>query len=134
MKKCSKCKEMKPLGRFYQNRKEKDGRNAWCKECVKSSRQSAHSKETVRRSKLKRKYGMTVEEYDCLLAGQNGVCVICGKKEVRKNQYGVTRLSVDHNHKTGEIRGLLCNKCNVFLGHLESNYGLLFRALDYLNR
>lgn len=58
-----------------------------------------------RRSKLRQKYGLTLEDYDKMLNSQNGVCFICKERKRR-------RLAVDHDHSTGRIRGLLCDVCN----------------------
>lgn len=63
---------------------------------------------------LRQQFGMTIATYDALLAEQNGVCAIC--KELCSTG---RRLSVDHDHSTGRIRGLLCKRCNLFLGVLE---------------
>lgn len=89
----------------------------------------------------KRTYGISLEEYETLLRSQNGLCKICRKSEIRKSATGlVHRLSLDHNHKCcpgtkscGKcIRGLLCHKCNVAIGHLNDDPDLLARAIDYL--
>lgn len=65
---------------------------------------------------LKAKYGLTEDEYDLLLAAQGGVCAICGRFETVKRGSNVSRLSVDHDHATGQVRGLLCQSCNVICG------------------
>ena len=72
--------------------------------------------------------GATVEKYNQLLEDQNYCCKICGRHvtEFKKN------LHLDHNHKTGEIRGLLCGKCNLGLGNLDDNIGILEKAIKYL--
>ncbi len=57
-----------------------------------------------------KRYGITVEQYDAMLRQQNGLCAICGRAPKR------FRLAVDHDHETGEIRGLLCTRCNLGLG------------------
>lgn len=75
---------------------------------------------------LKRRYGITAEEYDHLLAMQNGRCHICNDLP------GKHRLSVDHDHKTGRIRGLLCHNCNHALGKFKDNIIHLFKAIKYL--
>ena len=67
---------------------------------------------------LKCRYGIDLKQYEKLLQEQGGLCAICGSPP--PNSYK-KRLSVDHDHKTGEIRGLLCTKCNVTLGWLEKN-------------
>lgn len=74
---------------------------------------------------LKKRYGITVEQYDLLLKSQKGVCAICGG-----NNLDEKRLSVDHDHNTGEVRGLLCNTCNRKLGWFEA---LRESIEDYLN-
>jgi hypothetical protein len=66
-----------------------------------------------RRYSMKR-YGITVEQYDHMLASQGGVCALCGCPPHKK------RLSVDHDHNTGAIRGLLCVLCNSTIGRIES--------------
>ena len=62
---------------------------------------------------------------------QNGVCAICGNPETATSHGTIRRLSVDHDHETGEVRGLLCSKCNFALGLFYSE-GLLNSAKDYL--
>ena len=77
---------------------------------------------------LKKRYGITLDDYGRILAEQDGRCAICGGHQSKQKH----RLSVDHDHATGEIRGLLCTRCNVFLGRIESPEGLLNKALEYL--
>jgi hypothetical protein len=72
---------------------------------------------------------MTVEEYDILLESQNFVCAICGG--VNPNN---KRLCVDHNHETGQVRGLLCDCCNRGIGQLKDSIRLVSNALEYLIR
>jgi hypothetical protein len=83
-------------------------------------------KATDRRTKMKQK-GITVEEYDARLEAQDGLCAIC-----RQLNASVRRLAVDHNHETGEIRGLLCSHCNRALGLFKDDPALLKAAIDYL--
>lgn len=78
-------------------------------------------------SKLKHKYHLTLEGYYTLLEQQDGVCAICGKT-CKTNE----RLSVDHNHSTGKVRGLLCRTCNLGIGHFQDSPEILSKALDYL--
>lgn len=72
-----------------------------------------------RRYQLGKRYGITPEQYDEMLADQSGVCAICCGLPDRSNGSGPKRLVVDHNHDTGEVRGLLCWSCNVKLHALE---------------
>jgi hypothetical protein len=79
-------------------------------------------------------YGLTVEDYDRLLAEQGGVCAICRQPETRRKRRSSTEvvpLAVDHDHDTGVVRGLLCHTCNVRLGHVDDR-AWLDRALAYL--
>lgn len=84
---------------------------------------------------LKRKFGITQEEYNKILKDQNSVCFLCLNVETRKHKNTITqRLSIDHDHKTGKIRGLLCNNCNRGIGLLQDNSEILKRAVFYLER
>ena len=77
---------------------------------------------------LKQFYKITKEEYEALLAKQCYVCVVCGKP----NQHN-KRLHIDHDHKTGKVRGLLCNHCNTALGLVHDDVGVLAALIQYLN-
>lgn len=78
-----------------------------------------------RRRLLKRKYGLTLEDFDRLLLAQSNSCAIC---------FIETKLVVDHNHETGEIRGLLCNDCNRNLIAQRNDPEIFLRAAEYLKR
>jgi len=77
---------------------------------------------------LVKRYSLTLDEYNALLAGQNHKCAICGKDPDRETR----RFCVDHDHQTGKVRGLLCNKCNVGLANFTDNPGTLRAAAHYL--
>jgi len=80
-----------------------------------------------------RRRGTDENKYNELLLKQNYVCAICLKAETRKHQNGkIARLSIDHCHKTGKIRGLLCGKCNFAIGQFNDNPYLCERATNYL--
>jgi hypothetical protein len=83
---------------------------------------------------LKKKYGITLKEYNELLESQNYVCSICGKKEnhIHNKTKKKTDLAVDHCHDTGKIRGLLCTNCNIGIGYFKNNSDLLIAAAEYL--
>jgi CRISPR/Cas system-associated protein Cas10 (large subunit of type III CRISPR-Cas system) len=83
-----------------------------------------------RESFLFKKYGITLKEYNTLLNNQNYTCAICKKPPQTKNR----RLCVDHNHSTGEVRGLLCDLCNTALGKLQDDIGILKAAIKYLEK
>jgi len=80
---------------------------------------------------LRSRYGIGLEDYDRMLAEQNGRCLICGKPEERAPKQG-NCLSVDHDHVTGAVRGLLCVHCNAILGYAEDGPHVLRMAIHYL--
>lgn len=83
--------------------------------------------DTQRSAYLKKKYGIGADEYDAMLEEQGGCCVIC-----RGTNANGMRLAVDHDHTTGKVRGLLCNHCNVLIGHARENSDYLMSAVFYL--
>lgn len=84
---------------------------------------------------LRRKYnGLTEDEFETQLIVQGYVCAICKKPNPAKNGNEPERLSVDHNHRTGENRALLCQRCNRVLGMLEDSQELTQRILEYLRK
>lgn len=79
------------------------------------------------------KYKLTIEDYDTMLKDQGGVCAVCGNHEMATTKHGgVKRLAVDHNHSTGEVRGILCNKCNIGISMFDENLDILASATSYL--
>jgi len=76
-----------------------------------------------------RRYGITLKEREIIIDKQNGRCLICDKKLDRTNK---RKSHVDHNHDTGEVRGILCFHCNTGLGNFEENISLLERAIEYI--
>lgn len=79
---------------------------------------------------LRRKYGITLNDYNAILAAQGGGCALCGKKQSTEK----LRLAVDHDHETGNVRGILCHHCNRAIGALGDSVDGIQRALDYLKR
>jgi len=82
---------------------------------------------TSRNRYLLKLYGITEIEYNELFLKQNGKCAIC-----KDEQHGRFKLSVDHNHKTGKVRGLLCGQCNYAIGLLNDNKDNCLNAYEYL--
>lgn len=84
--------------------------------------------ERGKRSMIKKRYGISLEEYEAYRLTFSEFCGICGKPE-KQNR----RLSLDHDHKTKRIRGLLCHNCNVAIGLLQESPELFRKALEYIN-
>lgn len=142
---CPTCKVEKPLAAYtvYKIGKRKGHPAGSCKECrtvLHKTRKRADPTIYERiewPSKLKKLYGITVEQYDTLLAEQNGACAVCGSKSSYSRNYRSTaraKLSVDHCHATGKIRGLLCTRCNRALGLIGDNIETALRMSEYLKR
>ena len=103
--------------------------NNWLKR--KKYYQSEVGISSSRRSHLKRKYGISLEEYNKLSEKQEHKCAICGNSEMNtKNNV----LCIDHNHTTGKVRALLCGLCNTGLGNFLDNKILLENAIKYLDK
>lgn len=134
MKTCTSCKEIKPFSFFHKGINYKDGYRSKCKPCVsvyhKKRNKNPEVKERARANSYKTKYGITTNQYDEMLKQQNGVCKICGSAESKRGDH---RLMVDHDHVTGEVRGLLCNPCNAAIGLLGDNISTLQNAINYLS-
>lgn len=81
-------------------------------------------------TRLKQKFGINYDQYQIILQEQNGVCAICNEPEPVINR----SLSVDHDHETGRIRGLLCSNCNPGIGKFKEKIELLKKAIAYLER
>lgn len=92
--------------------------HSWCRDCIRVEQ---------RHTRRKSHYGITKEEYENKLEEQNGRCAICNGT----NKNG-RALAVDHDHETGDIRGLLCGQCNVVLGMAHDKVDVLASAISYL--
>lgn len=125
-KRCPKCGEVKALSEFTLRLTgpRKGEPVAHCKVCDNEGFREKKKRDPRRyelyewKSKLKRLYGITSEQYYAMLAAQGGVCAICGGHSRRKGR-PVERLCVDHCHKTGRVRGLLCIRCNCALRYFD---------------
>lgn len=113
-KRCTLCGETKPIGEFYTDKRTADGRGSHCKSCF------GPRNATRRRKRI---YGLAAEDYDALVADQGGACAICRE---------VAKLVVDHCHRKGHVRALLCDRCNRLLGVADDNVELLRAAIKYL--
>ena len=128
-KTCPKCGEEKPTDDFYFQRRA-------CKPCVREhQRRFRNAQPDYNHSRnLQRRYGLSVDEYQTLLANQNFACPICEVEISNTIEYkGKRPVAVDHNHETGDVRGILCSMCNLMLGHARENTSILYRAIVYLS-
>jgi hypothetical protein len=86
----------------------------------------------MRKYDLKKSYNMTIEQYDEMLLKQNNCCGICKKHISEIISTKKFNFCVDHDHNTGRIRGLLCDKCNRGIGLLRDDINILINAIEYL--
>ena len=141
-KKCGRCGETKSTTEFYKDRARYDGLDNRCKPCLLAQAKESRArpkgtkkyKRAVYAGNIKRKYGVTIEQYDLMFKCQDGVCAICHKPEPRHYNGVRMRLAVDHNHDTGEARQLLCSKCNFVIGLAQEDPDILEKAVSYLNK
>lgn len=128
MKTCTKCKQEFPetTEYFFKKKGGKNGLNAQCKKChMEAVRANPNFMKQQRASWLRTRYKLTPEQFETMLEQQKGRCGIC--KEERNE-----RLCVDHDHETGEVRGLLCRQCNKALGGFRDSQELLLNAQIWL--
>lgn len=127
---CPTCNKYKDISEFSRLKKTYNGLDYYCKQCKKAYNESR--RENRASSDRKRNYGISDEEYQALKIAQGGVCAICGQSEIRIHKGAQMDLCVDHDHETGEVRGLLCWHCNAGLGHFRDDPQNLSAAIDYL--
>lgn len=98
-----------------------------CDRCYANDRYARQGHKWHGRS-IKRKFGLTPDEYNAMLSSQGGKCALCGRADEER------RMAVDHDHETGTIRGLLCKWCNRGIGLLQDDPDLLRQAAEYIER
>jgi len=145
IKLCCKCKIEKPTVDFCKNKTKKDGINSRCRLCASKQtllsrqlhpervseqwkRYQKANPEALKSRKLKNRYGIDLVEYNRMFLSQEGCCLICEVHQSKLNK----KLSVDHCHNTGRVRGLLCYKCNTIIGLANDNTKTLQSAINYL--
>lgn len=140
MKTCKQCNTEKPITEYYKN-----GPNRYknvCKECGRikalnryhsltddqkdKRRKLNYNSDWHKEYKLMKNYGITRKQFDEMHQNQNGKCYICEKIIEGRD------IKVDHNHKTGKVRKLLCHHCNTSLGLLNENPELFYKCINYL--
>lgn len=145
--KCTKCGEEKPKHEFGNRNKSKGSLQSACKKCCTKQRYEhyqkniEHERKTHKtwnennkdhvkiyaRKKSFKKYGLTEVEYNNILNLQNNKCAICGEVFTKTP-------NIDHNHDTGQVRGLLCGCCNTAFGQLKENVQTMQKMIDYTKR
>ena len=121
---CGDCGEIKPLDEFVRTRAARSGYGSYCLPCHSvRCRSNAAKRGGYRTYHLSRRYGITAEEADYLLARQDGLCAICRSAPA---------VHVDHDHATGAVRALLCFNCNGGLGQFKDNPEVLHAAAYYV--
>jgi hypothetical protein len=133
MKNCNICNKNKPLNEFVERKNRPSGYQAYCKQCHNLKRKLNYNSEYMRNFDLKKSYGITQDDYNEMFTKQNGCCKICEIHILNLNQKRKKHLCIDHDHKTGKIRGLLCDKCNRGIGLLQDSKYVLLNAYNYLN-
>lgn len=156
---CKVCHLSKPLTDFYDADRQKHKppeerrKQKACKQCVLTSRKAYQQlperkirhqalqnirrnrqREKYRNEKLGVRFGINLQEYEEMFKAQGGVCAICKKPEESLHHITkeIKRLAVDHDHKTGKIRGLLCFRCNTFIGRCEDDVSFFSSIVAYL--
>ena len=129
LKECSRCLETLSSEFFSKDKRAKSGLQSRCKSCDKVVKKE--KADYYREWHLQNKYNISSSDYDDMLIEQKGKCAICAIEEKHcENQ----RLAVDHDHGTGEVRALLCKKCNQAIGLLQDSSEFAKSASDYLVR
>lgn len=133
LKFCHMCKAELPLNRYPKNKAKWDGLHTSCKDCSARDIKNRRKKDPDRFKgyDLKRNFGITLEQKSQMLVSQDNKCAACGSSEPG-GQYNTW--SVDHNHKTDKIRGLLCTSCNLTLGNAGEDIHRLVALTAYLTK
>lgn len=154
VKECRRCLAARPVVDFCADKRTSDGLRKWCKACwnaymrarwadgrIDRNKKSVSDKawreanpvkvKTInRRSRLKRFFGITLEQYDGMLAAQGRCCAACGSSDSGDRRFDT--FAVDHDHDTGKVRGLLCANCNRALGLVKDDPDTLVALAAYV--
>lgn len=130
---CNRCKKYLPQDYFGSDKSRISGKSIYCKQCrarlAKEKRKLKPKADSIYR-KLRR-YGLTEDQYQKILKEQDFACQICKTKEPSSVH---TAFYIDHDHATGEVRGLLCRRCNLILGYANDNLDILEASIAYLKK
>jgi hypothetical protein len=140
-KRCTTCKVVKPTTEFYAHPHTRDGLQSVCKQCHAVSSAKVYQRMTATekdrrnaRSKAHR-YGMTLEEMMAYVEAHDENCDVCGKPDTTHRKATWTRkLTFDHDHLSGKLRGMLCSRCNIAIGSAEDDPEVLRALADYIER
>ena len=149
LKPCGRCGRMLRLDRFYRSRASRDGRTHICRDCSNAANRQWREANRDRRAEYRRRYaeanhaelarrgrrtqlrsrfGLSPEQYEAILELQGRACAICGGDNRSK------ALCVDHDHRSGIVRGLLCHRCNTVIGFARDSAPRLRAAAAYIRR
>ena len=128
---CKSCDTTKPIDDFYLRNKTSMVRHSTCKECDKKRVKENHDPVVYRNAELQRRYGITQQDYEVMIAEQNNQCAICNATEPG-GRHNSGYFVVDHCHTTGKVRKLLCHNCNTALGLVGDNVDTLHKMINYL--
>lgn len=142
---CDNCRKYKPLSHF-EIKQFRDGVRYFCKDNIEKNKNTNGRKPRVGRKYLvpvkekvnlkkkdkflQTKFGITLNKYLSILLLQDNCCKICGLNMDNYSKY----FDVDHNHENNQVRGLLCNRCNMGIGLLRDDFNLVKNAIDYLEK
>lgn len=144
---CTKCKEYVEITLFSNDKHRADKLNKYCRPCLKiisskwlhsekgiNYRKAYYKSDAFRNSRYKNTFSISLIEYEKMIKVYDNNCYICRKKETAfEGKTGITkRLSIDHDHKTGNIRGLLCTRCNTALGLIKDDIETAKNIIEYL--
>ena len=147
IKRCPKCCKDKSLNEYSKDKSKADGLCFYCKVCcskyakewrtrdieasrLKEKEWRNNNRDKVRESRYKWRYGISRSDKNQLLESQGNKCATCS----RTTPGGIGHWHTDHDHKTGKVRGILCNRCNLVLGNVEDSEELLMNLCSYLNK
>ncbi len=148
MKRCTVCGKTKPLDQFFVHKgpsRRRPVRSSHCKTCHMAKARKRYADEPDRyrniykKIVLKGRFGITLEDFEQMRQRCGDLCEICGRPETRIDSRHLSgnrtsHLQVDHNHKTGSVRGLLCSNCNLMIGNARENPEILLAAIAYLQK
>lgn len=126
---CNQEKNASDFYHFYDKWSNKKYSSSRCKPChLKHKKDNPNTPKNNKSDKLKLRYGITYEQWELIREKENFSCMICG---ITEDEIG-RKLDVDHCHRTGVVRGVLCNPCNTAIGHAKDSIDILEAAIQYL--